>query len=51
MITDLKNKVAVLTGAGSGFGLECARIGAQRGMKLVLDHPDRGGLAAPRQSS
>ena len=36
MITDLKNKVAVLTGAGSGFGLECARIGAQRGMKLVL---------------
>ena len=36
MITDFKNKVAVLTGAGSGFGLECARIGAQRGMKLVL---------------
>ncbi len=36
MITNFKNKVAVLTGAGSGFGLECARIGAQRGMKLVL---------------
>ena len=36
MITDLKNKTAVLTGAGSGFGLECARIGAQRGMNLVL---------------
>lgn len=36
MITDFKDKVAVLTGAGSGFGLECARIGAQRGMKLVL---------------
>jgi len=36
MITDFKNKVAVLTGAGSGFGLECARIGAQRGMKLAL---------------
>jgi len=29
-------KTAVLTGAGSGFGLECARIGAQRGMNLVL---------------
>ena len=36
MITDFKNKTAVLTGAGSGFGLECARIGAQRGMNLVL---------------
>jgi NAD(P)-dependent dehydrogenase (short-subunit alcohol dehydrogenase family) len=36
MLTDFNNKVAVLTGAGSGFGLECARIGAQRGMKLVL---------------
>ncbi len=36
MISDFKNKTAVLTGAGSGFGLECARIGAQRGMKLVL---------------
>jgi NAD(P)-dependent dehydrogenase (short-subunit alcohol dehydrogenase family) len=36
MITDFKNKTAVLTGSGSGFGLECARIGAQRGMNLVL---------------
>jgi NAD(P)-dependent dehydrogenase (short-subunit alcohol dehydrogenase family) len=36
MITDFKNKTAVLTGAGSGFGLECARIGAARGMNLVL---------------
>ncbi len=36
MITDFKNKTAVLTGAGSGFGLECARIGAQLGMNLVL---------------
>jgi len=31
-----EGKTAVLTGAGSGFGLECARIGAQRGMNLVL---------------
>jgi NAD(P)-dependent dehydrogenase (short-subunit alcohol dehydrogenase family) len=36
MITDFKNKTAVLTGAGSGFGLECARIGAGLGMNLVL---------------
>ena len=36
MITDFSNKTAVLTGAGSGFGLEMARIGAKRGMNLVL---------------
>jgi len=36
MITDFKNKTAVLTGAASGLGLECARIGARLGMKLVL---------------
>ena len=33
---DFSNKTAVLTGAGSGFGLECARIGARLGMNLVL---------------
>ena len=36
MISDFKGKTAVLTGAGSGFGLECARIGAKLGMNLVL---------------
>ena len=36
MITDFKGKTAVLTGAGSGFGLECARMGAKLGMNLVL---------------
>ena len=36
MIHDFKGKTAVLTGAGSGFGLECARIGAKLGMNLVL---------------
>lgn len=36
MIKDFKDCTAVLTGAGSGFGLECARIGARLGMKLVL---------------
>ena len=33
---EFKNKTAVLTGAGSGFGLECARIGARLGMNQVL---------------
>ena len=36
MIQDFKGKTAVLTGAGSGFVLECARIGARLGMNLVL---------------
>jgi NAD(P)-dependent dehydrogenase (short-subunit alcohol dehydrogenase family) len=36
MITHFADKTAVLTGAGSGFGLECARIGARLGMNLVL---------------
>lgn len=36
MISNFQGKVAVLTGAGSGFGLEVARIAAARGMKLVL---------------
>jgi len=36
MISNFNGKTAVLTGAGSGFGLECARIGARLGMNLVL---------------
>lgn len=36
MITDFNNKTAVLTGAGSGFGLECARIAARLGMNVVM---------------
>jgi len=36
MIQDFQGKTAVLTGAGSGFGLECARIGARLGMNLVM---------------
>lgn len=33
---NFQDKVAVITGAGSGFGREFARLGAQQGMKLVL---------------
>lgn len=36
MLDGFKDKTAVLTGAGSGFGLECARLGARLGMNLVL---------------
>jgi NAD(P)-dependent dehydrogenase (short-subunit alcohol dehydrogenase family) len=36
MLQDFNGKTAVITGAGSGFGLECARIGARLGMHLVL---------------
>jgi len=36
MIQEFAGKTAVLTGAGSGFGLECARIAARRGMRVVL---------------
>jgi NAD(P)-dependent dehydrogenase (short-subunit alcohol dehydrogenase family) len=35
-MNEYKNRVAVITGAASGFGREFARIGAARGMKLVL---------------
>ncbi|MET0717067.1 MAG: SDR family NAD(P)-dependent oxidoreductase, partial [Pseudoxanthomonas sp.] len=33
---EFKGRVAVITGAGSGFGREFARVGASLGMKLVL---------------
>ncbi|MES1979354.1 MAG: SDR family oxidoreductase [Pseudomonadota bacterium] len=49
MITDFKGKTAVLTGAGSGFGLECARIGAKLGMNLVLVDVQQDALDAARQ--
>ena len=35
-MTDFKGRTAVLTGAASGFGLECARIAAREGMNVVL---------------
>ena len=49
MITDFKGKTAVLTGAGSGFGLECARIGARLGMNLVLVDVQQDALDAAAQ--
>lgn len=46
MIENFAGKTAVLTGAASGFGLECARIGARLGMQLVLVDVQSDALAA-----
>jgi NAD(P)-dependent dehydrogenase (short-subunit alcohol dehydrogenase family) len=46
MISNFQNKTAVLTGAGSGFGLECARIAAKLGMNVVLADVQQDALAA-----
>ena len=46
MIDNFAGKTAVLTGAGSGFGLECARIGARLGMNLVLVDVQKDALDA-----
>ena len=46
MIDNFHGKTAVLTGAGSGFGLECARIGARLGMNLVLVDVQQNALDA-----
>ncbi|HEY5632878.1 MAG TPA: SDR family oxidoreductase [Burkholderiaceae bacterium] len=43
---DFTGKVAVITGAGSGFGREFARIGARLGMKLALADVNAGALEA-----
>ena len=45
-MNEFKGKTAVLTGAGSGFGLECARIAARRGMNVVLVDIQPDALAA-----
>lgn len=46
MINDFRGKTAVLTGAGSGFGLECARMGARLGMNLVMADVQQDALDA-----
>ncbi|WP_313072004.1 SDR family oxidoreductase [Melaminivora sp.] len=46
MIENFEGRTAVLTGAGSGFGLECARIAARLGMQLVLVDVQPDALAA-----
>jgi len=48
MLNEFKGKTAVITGAGSGFGLEVARIAAARGMNLVLVDVQQNALDAAR---
>ena len=48
MISNFKGKTAVLTGAGSGFGLECARIAAHNGMNVVLVDVQKDALDAAK---
>ncbi len=43
---ELRGKTAVITGAGSGFGMEFARVCAGEGMNLVLADVKQAGLDA-----
>jgi NAD(P)-dependent dehydrogenase (short-subunit alcohol dehydrogenase family) len=45
-MNELRDKVAVITGAGSGLGRELARLGAQLGMRLALCDVQPDALAA-----
>ena len=51
MLADFTAKTAVLTGAGSGFGLEMARLGARLGMNLVLADVQPDALQAAAQEA
>lgn len=46
MIEQLQGKVAAITGAASGIGLECARVLIENGAQVVLIDRDEAGLAA-----
>jgi NAD(P)-dependent dehydrogenase (short-subunit alcohol dehydrogenase family) len=45
---DFENRVAVITGAASGFGREFAQIGARLGMRLVLADVQQDALQSVR---
>ena len=51
MLNGLAGKTAVLTGAGSGFGLESMRIAAKAGMRLALVDVQADALAAAAQEA
>lgn len=50
-MTRLKNKVVVLTGAGSGIGLAAVRLFAQEGAKLMLAGRNEAALACAVKSA
>ena len=41
---EFKDKVLVVTGAGSGIGAAIAKEGALRGMKVVINDIDEAGV-------
>ena len=43
-MNEFKGRTAVVTGAGSGFGLEVSRLAAQRGMNVVMADVQDGAL-------
>ena len=45
-MNDFKGRTAVITGAASGFGLECSRIAAREGMNVVMADVQADALAA-----
>lgn len=48
MYQDLKDRVAIITGAGSGIGRACAQRLSQEGCRLVLNDIDSAGLEETR---
>jgi NAD(P)-dependent dehydrogenase (short-subunit alcohol dehydrogenase family) len=46
VIQDFRGKTAVMTGAGSGFGLEASRIAAREGMNVVMADVQQDALDA-----
>jgi len=44
-MSHLQGGIAVITGAGSGFGLECSRVAARLGMKVVMADVQADALA------
>ena len=45
-MTDIDDKLVLVTGAASGIGRATAKLAAERGARLVLTDLDAGGLQA-----
>jgi NAD(P)-dependent dehydrogenase (short-subunit alcohol dehydrogenase family) len=48
-MSHLQGGIAVITGAASGFGLECSRIAARLGMRIVMADVQADALAAAQR--
>ena len=49
MTKSFKGRTAVITGAASGFGLECSRIAAHEGMNVVMADVQADALATAQK--